>query len=194
MVRRGHVLCCVLGLLTFATPWESTTWAQEVGNTTGESQAPDRWGPLTLLEGTWTGAIQGALGTGTGVRRYELLMDGQFLMSRHNSVRLPQEKSPEGDQHEEIGVFSYDSERELLVLREFMGEGVVIRSACTIEEMTVECASEAVESGPGIRARLTILIQDRYRFIERYEIAWHNQEKLQPYFTNQWTRVPDSVD
>lgn len=172
----------------------STALAQGDNNTDDESKAADHWGPLALLEGTWSGSIQGALGTGTGARRYEFIMDGQFLMSRHNSVRLPQELSPDGDQHDELGVFSFDSERNSLVLREFMGEGVVIRSPCAIEEMTVVCTSETVESGPGIRARLTLVIQDRYRFQEKYEIAWRGDEELQPYFANQWTRIPDSVE
>ncbi len=46
-----------------------------------------------------------------------------------------------------------------------------------------------MENGPGIRARLTLQITDRYRFVEVYEIAWPGNE-LAVYFTNRWTRSP----
>lgn len=47
------------------------------------------------------GAIDGKLGTGTAVRECEFILDRQFLVSRHSSVRLPQDKSPTGDEHKE---------------------------------------------------------------------------------------------
>ncbi len=155
-----------------------------------DTPAADKWGPLKLLVGKWKGEIDGKLGTGRGVREYEFIQGGLFLLFRHVSVRLPQEKSPQGDQHEELGVFSFDSERKTIVLREFMSEGIVVRSPCKVEGMKVECLTEAVESGPGIRARLVLEITDRYRFTEKYEIAWPGRD-FEHYFTNLWTRSPD---
>jgi hypothetical protein len=149
----------------------------------------DPWGPLKLLAGAWKGEIDGKLGTGEGFRRYELILADQYLVRRHVSVRLPQEKSPAGDQHEELAVYSFDSERRTIVLREFLIEGVVVRSTCAVDGMTVVCASEAVESGPGIRSRMTLEFEDRYRFSERYELGWPGKE-LELYFTNRWTRSP----
>jgi hypothetical protein len=90
----------------------------------------DPWASLRMLVGSWEGAIDGKLGTGTGLRRYEFIVGGKFLMVSHSSVRLPQEKSPQGDQHEELGVFSFDRERQTLVFRSFMIEGVVSRYLC----------------------------------------------------------------
>ncbi len=164
--------------------------AQQGAPPSEAKQAVDPWAPVKLLAGSWEGAIDGKLGRGKGVRRYEFILNGRYLLSRHISVRLPQEKSPQGDQHEELGVFSFDSQRKMLVYREFMNEGVVVRSPCKVEGMQVVCTSEAVESGSGIRARLTLQIQDRYRFTEKYEIAWPGQEELELYFTNHWTRAP----
>ena len=140
----------------------------------------------------WEGAIDGKPGTGLGVRRYEFLATDRFLVARHRSVRLPQEKSPAGDEHEELAVFSIDENRQALVLREFMGEGIVVRSVCEIDANTVVCTSEAVENGPGIRALLKLEIVDRFRFTETYAIGWPGRE-LEPYFTNQWTRSPGAV-
>lgn len=160
------------------------------GADAGDHDAQDPWGALKSLEGSWQGAIDGRLGRGTGVRRYEFIMGGRFLMVRHLSVRLPQEKSPAGDEHEELAVYSIDSQRNSVVLREFLSEGVVVLSSCDLQAQKVVCASQSVESGPGIRARLTLEIENRYQFTETYEIAWTDDQELQHYFTNQWTRVP----
>ncbi len=153
-----------------------------------ETPRPEAWSSaLELLAGTWEGEIDGKLGVGKGMRRYEFVLGGRFLLSRHLSVRLPQAKSAKGDQHEEIGVFSYDTERKTIVYREFMVEGVVVQSPCAVTGTKVVCTSESVESGPGIRARLTLEIADRFRFTEKYELAFPGEE-LQPYVTVHWTR------
>jgi len=149
----------------------------------------DPWVLLRLLVGTWEGSIDGKLGTGIGLRRYEFIVGGKFLMSSHSSVRMPQEKSPKGDKHEDMGVFSFDSERQTLVYREFMIEGIVSRYTCEAMAGKLVCTTEAVEGGPGIRARRTIEIIDQYKFVENYEIGWPGKE-LELYFTNTWTRTP----
>lgn len=160
--------------------------------TSSATQTPtdDPWGPLRHLEGHWEGAIEGRLGTGKGLRSYEFVLGGQFLFYRHASVRLPQEKSPGGDHHRELAIFSYDRERKSIVLREFMIEGVVLRSPCEVTENRVVCVSEHVESGPGIRARLTLEFESPHAFTEVYELAFPKDETLKHYFTNRWTRVP----
>ena len=155
-----------------------------------QAAEPDPWEPLRLLEGTWEGAIDGRLGQGVGRRTYGFIFDGLYLFSRHASVRLPQEKSPEGDHHRELAVYSYDRERGTIVLREFMVEGYVVRSTCETEPRRFVCTAEAVESGPGMQSRLTIEISDPYRLEETFELAWPGDE-LQVLFTNTWTRVPD---
>lgn len=180
-----RVIVAILAAFAAAGP---SAWAEP---TEGESSPAetDPWAPLRPLAGTWHGEVDGKLGTGTGVRRYELILGERYLMSRHSSVRLPQEKSPKGDQHEELGIFSFDSERQKIVWREFFIEGVVSRYVCETAPKKVVCTSEAVESGPGIRARLTLDITDRYRFEELYEIAWPGKE-LEAYFHIRWTRAP----
>ncbi len=149
----------------------------------------DPWGPLRSLEGHWEGAISGKLGTGTGVRDYEFILDGHYLTFRHDSVRAPQERSPEGDHHRELAVFSFDSERQKIVLRTFMIEGFILQYLCDVTGTKITCESEHVESGPGFRARVEIDIKSRYEFTERFELAEPGEE-LELYFTNRWTRGP----
>ena len=164
----------------------------DVGSALGQATAASREDAFALLGdlvGSWEGTIEGSLGTGTGVRDYELILDDQFLLWRHASVRLPQPSSPEGDHHRELGVFSYDTERERLILREFMVEGVVDRYVCELEDRRIDCVAEHVESGPGISARLTLDIHDAYRFDERFELMLPGNERP-IVFTNRWSRVP----
>lgn len=150
----------------------------------------DPWEPFRFLEGTWAGAIDGRLGQGTGRRSYEFIFDGLYLMSKHASVRQPQGKSPAGDHHRELAIYSYDRARKMIILREFMLEGFVLRSSCKTEPRRFVCTAENIESGPGMQARLTIEIRDPYHFEEIFELASPGDE-LQVYFTNTWTRVPD---
>lgn len=161
------------------------------GLTHAEGQENDPLAPIRHLAGRWEGAIEGRLGTGKGIREYEWILESQFLMLRHASVRMPQDESPDGDHHRELAVFSYDSEREKIIFREFMVEGVVTRYVCDTLDERLECVSEHVESGPGIRSRLVLEFESPYAFTEIFEIAFPGDEELQHYFTNRWTRLPE---
>jgi len=184
--RAGFIVLSAAALLALAPPLPAQPAAPPAA-------AADTWGVLRQLVGSWQGEIEGSLGTGRGVRRYELIMGERFLLVRHRSVRLPQEKSPRGDEHQELNLFSYDRERKTIVYREFFGEGVVVRSPCRVDGSKVVCVSEAVENGAGIRARLTLEITDRYRFTETYELLLPNQKSGHS-FTNRWTRSPVPYD
>ena len=171
-----------LAICLLSALWTANALAQTPPKT-------DPWGPLRSLEGHWEGAISGKLGTGSGVRDYELILDGHYLTFRHASVREPQEKSPEGDHHRELSVFSFDSERQKIVLRSFNVEGFVLQYLCNATGTKITCESEGVESGPGFRARVEIDIKSPYEFTERFELAEPGKD-LELYFTNRWTRAP----
>lgn len=149
----------------------------------------DPWAVLRLLEGTCEGTVGGKLGTGRAVRKYRGILGDQYLMTRHTSVRLPQEKSQKGDQHEEMGVFSFDRERQKIAYREFMIEGIISRYVCEREARKLVCDTEAVESRPGIRVHLVLEAVDRFRFSESCEIFWPGKEEP-TVITVQWTRSP----
>ena len=146
---------------------------------------------LNFLVGTWEGQIDGSLGTGTGIREYEWILDDNFLMSTHASVRMPQPRSPGGDHHREVGIFSYDSERELIVYRQFVVEGFVNRYTCQPPDAGpgFTCVTEGVENGPGIRARWTMTPSDGFTLEEVFELGEPDQE-FGIRFTNRWIRRP----
>jgi len=148
---------------------------------------------LRLLEGSWRGTVVGELGEGEAVRQYQFLFADTYLVTRHSSVRLPQDKSPDGDHHRELTVFSRDRVRGVVVLREFNVEGFVLEYGCVLEHMRVVCTSTRIESGPGMRARVTLEIENAYRFEERFELAQAEGE-LQHYLSVHWQRAPGIDD
>lgn len=160
----------------------------------GDFLAVDRAsGPFRMLAGTWEGDIGGRLGSGQGIRRYEFALDDQYLVMTHASVRLPQEKSPQGDYHRELAIFSTDQTNRQVILRAFNVEGFVLTYGCETSPKRIRCTSRFIEDGPDMRARLTIEIESRYRFTETFELAGAGDD-LQTYFTNTWTRKPDLAD
>ena len=158
-----------------------------------EADKQDPWVAHRLLPGTWEADIDGRLGQGTGRRQYEFIFNDQFLVGRHASIRLPQELSPEGDYHRELSVYSFDSERKTIVLRQFIVEGYVLQFTCETELLRFVCATERIENGTDMAARMTVAIESPYRFSEVFELAVPGEE-MEVYFTNTWTRVPSLED
>jgi len=137
--------------------------------------------------------VTGRLGRGTALHRYESLFDERYLVARHSSIRLPQQQTPEGDDHRELAVYSYDRDRETVVRREFNVEGYVLQYTCKVQQLGLVCTSEGVVNGAGMRARLTVRIEARYRFEEVFELASCGEEPGY-LLTVRWTRVPDLSD
>lgn len=164
---------------------ENTVTAQE------QPVRTDEWEILKRLVGSWEGAIDGPLGTGSGVREYEFILRDRFLLSRHSSVRLPQELSPQGDNHEELGIFSFDAARSKFVYRQFVVEGFVNQYVCEMEseQRKFVCVTESVENGGGLRARWTMTMVNDYVVDEIFELAELGGE-LRVFFRNRWERMP----
>ncbi len=182
-MRRHVELLALVFALSLAT--EHTVTAQE------RPVVTDQWETLKLLVGSWEGAIDGILGTGKGVRVYEFIIRDRYLSSKHSSVRLPQEKSPQGDNHEELGIFSYDATRAKFVYRQFVVEGFVNQYVCEMEseQSKFVCVTESVENGGGLRARWTVTIQNSFIFDEVFELAEPGRD-FEEFFRNRWERLP----
>ena len=156
----------------------------------GASEAP--LSSVGFLVGSWEGEVAGELGVGRAIREYEVVLDGQFLLSRHASVRLPQEESPAGDHHRELGVFSYDQQRSTIMYRQFVVEGYVNRYTCALHGGGLHgftCVTEAVENGPELRGRWTVTAENEFVFDEEFELA-EPGEDFTLLFTNRWVRRP----
>ena len=135
--------------------------------------ASDALATLARLEGEWRGTGEGEPGASNVERSYRWVLGGRYLEVRNRSTYAPQPKNPKGEQHEDIGLVSYDKARKKLVFRQFHVEGFVnhyVLDSATPE--TFVFASEAIENiPPGFRARETLRFVGDGQLEETFEIA-----------------------
>ena len=90
-----------------------------------QAGTPDRWSAFEYFIGAWTGEESATFGDGRGERTYELVLQDRYLLGRNRSVFPSQDGLPDGDDHEDWTVVSYDNDRDTYVLRQFNSEGFV---------------------------------------------------------------------
>lgn len=119
--------------------------------------------PLEPFLGEWTGSAGGFGREAIMTVSYRRVLNDRFIEMRTRS-------ESDHDIHEDIGYFSYDKARCVVVFRQFHTEGFVTRYVLTgvrDEGRTVVFDTESIENlGPGWRARLTMTRtgEDRYSF------------------------------
>jgi len=152
-----------------------------------EEKKEDVWQPLKFLEGNWSGTGDGLNGKSELTQDYEFLLSDKFLQMKTRSVFKPQEKNAEGEIHEDIAMFGYDSFRKKFILRAFYVEGFVIvyvlaETSENGKVMTFE--SEAVENAPpGTTAKLVFEKTDDNMLEQKFFVAFPGQE-LSCFITN----------
>ena len=139
-----------------------------------QAGTPDRWSAFEFFIGAWTGEESATFGDGRGERTYEPVLQDRYLLSRNRSVFPPQDGLPDGDDHEDWTVVSYDDDRDTYVLRQFNSEGFVntfvLDDASTPPERMV-FVLEASENAPGTRATLTLTRTDARSFEEVFDLT-----------------------
>jgi hypothetical protein len=146
-----------------------------------EPSAPaDVWAPFRFFVGSWAGQGEGSPGMGQGVQTFEFILRGTFLHVRNKAVFDPQAKNPQGEVHEDWGVFSFDKSRQTFVLRQFHVEGFVnqyVLESPRPDARSFVFVSEAIENIPaGFKARLTYKILDADSFEQTFDLAPPGQE------------------
>ena len=140
---------------------------------TGPDRA-DRWAAFEFFSGEWTGAESATFGAGRGERTYELVLQDAYLLSRNRSVFPPQEGLPDGDVHDDWSVFSFDTDRDTYVLRQFNSEGFVntfvLDPSSSVPEHLVFVLEES-ENAAGTRATLTLTRIDADTFDEAFDLT-----------------------
>lgn len=143
-------------------------------------RAPDRWAALRGFLGTWEGTNRGEPGNGTVRREYRLVLGDRFIEVRNRSTYPPREKGQQGEVHEDVGYFSVDRARGLLVLRQFHVEGFVntyTSSASSATPGPIVFTTEAIENiAPGWRARETYRFEGPDELVEVFELAEPGKE------------------
>lgn len=139
-----------------------------------QAGTPDRWSAFEFFIGAWTGEESATFGDGRGRRTYELVLQDRYLLGRNRSVFPPQDGLPDGDDHEDWTVVSYDDDRGTYVLRQFNSEGFVntfvLDAASTPPERMV-FVLETSENAPGTRATLTVTRTDARSFEEVFDLT-----------------------
>jgi len=138
-------------------------------------ESTERWEPFRYFLGHWTGQGGGAAGDGSVERSYEFILNERFIQMLGRSFYPPQEKNPEGEVHEEMGIVSFDRARQKYVYREFHVEGYVnqyVVAKWSRENGTIVMETEAIENIPsGWRARTSLEILGPDDFKETFDLA-----------------------
>ncbi|MFQ5868292.1 MAG: hypothetical protein ACE5JC_00170 [Candidatus Zixiibacteriota bacterium] len=135
----------------------------------------DMWEPLRFLVGEWEGTLEGKSGVGKLEQESQFVLGGKFLQMRNKATFEPQEKNPKGEVHQDWGVFSYDTNREKFVFRQFHVEGFVnqyVLDSISEDGKTLVFITEQIENiSPGWRAKLTYKIPNDDEFQQIFELA-----------------------
>lgn len=143
-------------------------------------QKTDVWEPLRFLEGSWEGRGEGMSGQSDVTQVYDFILNGQFFRMRTKSVFEPQEKNPDGEVHEDMAIFSYDTGRQTFVIRAFYIEGFVntyLLSEISEDGKTLTFETEAVENAPeGTKAKLIFQQTGDGEMEQRFFVAFPDKE------------------
>jgi hypothetical protein len=162
--------------------------------TTAPRPASDALAVLTKLEGEWRGTGEGEPGSAAVERSYRWILGGRYLEVRNRSTYAPQPKNPRGEQHEDLGLVSYDKGRKKLVFRQFHVEGFVNHYVLESEAPDAFVfVSEAIENiPPGFRARETLRFLGDGQLEETFEIAAPSKD-FEVYSKTKLTRSASSA-
>jgi hypothetical protein len=149
--------------------------AVQQSTTKKQTDESDPLKPLRLFIGKWEGDSQGQPGVGKMEREYAFVLRNRFVQVSNKAMYPPQEKTPKGETHEDLGFFGYDRGLKKLILRQFHVEGFVIQySLESISEdgRSFVFTSTAIENiSPGWVARETYRFLSNDEFIETFALA-----------------------
>lgn len=155
------------------------------------AQDLDPWKTVDLLVGDWRGSASGQAGIGDVERRYAKVMGGRYLRETNTSTYPPQEKNKKGEVHEHTGMFSYDRQRKVLMLRQFHIEGFVntYKQVSDSGAAKLVFESESFENFSNAwKARETYEFDGDDRFVETFELAPPGKD-FQVYSRTEFWRV-----
>lgn len=144
------------------------------------TETKDPWKIFRYFLGEWKGEGEGKVGVSQVERRYNFILNDHFIQVNNRSVYEPQENNPQGEIHEDMGLFSYDKSRGMHILREFHVEGYINQYSIKIQDEEghiLEMTTEAIENiPPGWRARTIYQILNEDEFDETFELAKPGQD------------------
>lgn len=150
------------------------------------------WTPFNFFNGSWHGIGVGKSGTSQVERTYQFILNGKFLQVKNKSTYPPQEKNPQGEVHEDMGVISHDAAQKMFVFRQFHIEGFVneyVLEYLAPDGKTFIFVTERIENIPlGWRAKETYSVINPDEFTETFELAAPSKE-FEVYSESHFKRV-----
>lgn len=140
--------------------------AREAGN--------DNLAPMAWLVGDWTGVGEGQPGVSASTRHAVRVQNSNFIMVEGRSVYPKQEKNNSGEVHTSIDFWSYDRQRNLLIMRQFDSLGFVstyVQDRAASANGRPVFVSEHLENVPaGWKARYTYTYRAPNEYNELFEL------------------------
>ena len=164
-----------------------TTGAGQLGNANTNELSQ-----LDGLIGRWQGTSEGRPGNGSVEREYSRLFGSRFVQVRNRTIYKPQDKNPKGETHEDTGIFSFDTARRRIILRQFHTEGFVNQYVADSPSKpgSLVFTTETIENIPaGWRARETYTLLGRDELEEVFELA-EPAKGFEVYSRSRLKRVP----
>lgn len=145
-----------------------------------------------FLIGNWQGIETGVAGDGVGFRIYTFELDEIYIMERNQSYFPKTKKQPRGEVHRDIGIFSYNGNKDEIIYRSFNVEGFtnifVLDSAKSSDDKFVFITRE-VENNPGDwKAKVVVEKLSETEFIETFDIAMDG-ENFKHLLSNHWYKA-----
>ena len=151
------------------------------------------WSSFESFIGRWHGTGSGEPGNSQVERSYRLILNDKFLEVKNKSTYPPQSQNPQGEVHEDLGLFSYDKARKAYILRQFHVEGFVnqyVMDYLAPDGKTIVFITENIENiQAGWRAKETYQLINPDEFTETFELAPPGKD-FELYVRNQFIRNP----
>jgi hypothetical protein len=144
-----------------------STFGQDKGDEIVSQKTQTGLSVLDFLIGKWKGHGAGFGNTSVVEQEYELVLQEKFIRSMSHSVAHDDEGQLV-EVHDDWGMFSFDSDREAIVLREFYSEGYVniyVMREGDDPGNSFVFTSERTEGAGGLQAqlRLNLLSNDEFQ-------------------------------
>ena len=156
-----------------------------------EDKEKDIWKPLRYFIGTWMGESTGKAGEGKGTSTFEFVMKDAYVFCKNSMKFEPKENNPQGEVHEDWAIFSYDTGRKQLIIRQFNVERFVntfvLDSLSSDNKILVFITESSENAPPGLTARMTYQVKSENEFVETFDLGFPGRE-FSCWMTNTWKR------
>lgn len=152
----------------------------------------NKFAKFDFLIGNWQGVEKGVSGDGIGYRTYNYELGENYIIEKNQSTFPKTDKKPKGEVHKDIGIFSYNSNKNELIYRSFNIENftnIFVLNESESTDAKFVFITREIENNPGNwKAKVIIEKISNTEFKEFFDIAMDG-ENFQPFLQNHWYKV-----